>query len=304
MSIKSHIFNPFEQNDCVNIIQPVKQTIPMVVASPHSGRNYSVNFIQASRLTPLRLRSSEDCFIEEIFFTAPELGAPLINALFPRVYVDVNREPFELDPAMFSGPLPDYVTTRNARIAAGLGTIPRVVSNSEEIYRNKLDFAEVEQRIHKFYYPYHQALTHLISKTQRQFGYCILLDCHSMPSGIGGLRNNRTINQKPIDIVLGDCHATSCDPAITTEAEKSLINLGYTVRKNNPYAGGFVTRHYGRPKDGFHTLQIEINRALYMDEMKIERLEDLQTLSINMKQFMASLAALSITQPSFGEAAE
>ena len=288
----------------IRLDRPARQTLPVVVASPHSGRDYPADFIANSPLSPLRLRASEDSFVEEIFAAAPDLGAPLLQALFPRVYVDVNREAFELDPAMYSEPLPNYVTTRNARIAAGLGTIAKVVSNAEQIYRDKLSFTEVEQRIRAFHQPYHQALQGLIEETRAKFGYCILLDCHSMPSGATGQHAGRARRQGPIHAVLGDCHGTACDPMITAEAERLLTGMGYTVRRNNPYAGGYVTRHYGRPRDGIHALQIELNRALYMDEERVERLAGIDPLARDMAALIRGLGGLENPAADLGAAAE
>lgn len=289
---------------CLRVDRPVRQTVPVVVASPHSGRNYPADFVARSALSMRRLRSSEDGFVDEIFAAAPECGAPLLSALFPRVFVDVNREPYELDQSMFVDTLPAYVTTRNARIAAGLGTIARVVSNSEPIYGDKLTFAEVDSRIKRYYDPYHRALASLIEETRETFGFCILLDCHSMPSGAATQRGNGSGRRQPIDVVLGDCHATACDPVVTNRTETLLKELGYAVRRNNPYAGGFVTRHYGRPREDVHALQIELNRGKYMDEARIERLPALGQIADDMAKLIRDLGALRIANPRFSEAAE
>lgn len=252
----------------------------------------------------LRLRSSEDSFVDEIFAAAAALGAPLLRALFPRVFVDVNREPYELDPGMFDAPLPAFVTTRNARIAAGLGTIARVVSNSEPIYGDKLTFAEADQRIKRYYDPYHRALASLIEETRDQFGFCILLDCHSMPSGAATQRGGRSGPTRPLDAVLGDCHGTACDATVTNEAERWLVDMGYAVRRNNPYAGGFVTRNYGRPRDGVHALQIELNRGIYMDESRIERLPAMAKLATDMSGLISALGEIRLPDLRIREAAE
>ena len=289
---------------CLVISRPRRQTLPLVVASPHSGRIYPASFVARSRLPLTRLRSSEDGFVDEIFAAAPTLGAPLLSAQFPRVFVDVNREPYELDPAMFSTPLPSYVTIRNARIAAGLGTIARVVSNAEPVYSDKLTFAEANQRIKDFYDPYHEALATLIDETRALFGFCILLDCHSMPSGAAQQRGGQASQARLVDAVLGDCHATACAPIVTSEAERVLTESGYLVRRNNPYAGGFVTRHYGRPRDGIHALQIELNRGLYMDEARMERLPAIGKLSEDMAGLINKLGAIQLPTIGFDEAAE
>ncbi len=250
-----------------SIIEPAEQTIPLVFASPHSGQQYPPAFVSGSRLHPVMLRRSEDAFVDRIFAAAPRFGAPLLRAHFPRAYVDPNREPFELDPAMFADRLPDYVNVRSPRVAAGLGTIARVVANGEEIYRDKLSFAEALERIEAHYFPYHRALQHLLDATRARFGCYLLIDCHSMPS-IGGPMDADP-GLRRLDIVLGDCYGTSCAPQITALAESVLKGQGLTVRRNVPYAGGYTTRHYGRPADGMHTLQIEVNRCLYLDEERI-----------------------------------
>jgi N-formylglutamate amidohydrolase len=251
------------------IIRPQQQTLPIVFASPHSGVDYSPEFIAASRLDPLTLRKSEDSFVDELFGAAPEYGAPMLRALFPRAYVDPNREPFELDPDMFAEHLPDYTNTESPRVAAGLGTIARLVCSGAEIYDRKLNFGEALDRINRCYRPYHAALTQLIEETCTLFGTCILIDCHSMPS-IGGPMD-RDPGRKRVDFVLGDRHGAACDHRLTDLVRDSLGGMDYVVRRNLPYAGAFTTGHYGVPERGVHALQIEINRALYMDEDRFEK---------------------------------
>jgi N-formylglutamate amidohydrolase len=243
------------------VLEPAPQTAAVIFASPHSGAHYPPEFLVASRLTPHTLRRSEDFCVDRLFSAAPSRGAPLISATFPRAYCDPNREPWELDPSMFEDPLPAWVTTSSVRIGAGLGTIPRIVASGEAIYDHKLRFAEAEARIRLCWEPYHQALRELLDRTRANFGRCLLVDCHSMPSMTGGATP---------DIVLGDAHGTSCAGIITRQTEEFLRLRGYSLRRNDPYAGGFVTRHYGRPRDQVHGLQIEIARRLYMDEHRME----------------------------------
>ncbi|HLI13998.1 MAG TPA: N-formylglutamate amidohydrolase [Alphaproteobacteria bacterium] len=268
---------------------PREQTLPVVFASPHSGANYPPAFVASSRLDPITLRRSEDSYVDEIFAGVVSHGAPLLKALFPRAYIDPNREPFELDPAMFADALPEYANTRSPRIAVGLGTIARVVSNGEEIYRDKLNFAEALRRVEAFYRPYHEALARLVDSTRKRFGVCLLIDCHSMPS-IGGPMDEDA-GRRRYDIVLGDCHGTACAPALTELVEAFLAEQGFEVVRNNPYAGGFTTRHYGKPATGLHALQIEINRALYMNEVTIERGPGLPKLARQMAALAAHLGA-------------
>jgi N-formylglutamate amidohydrolase len=253
----------------LEILQPARQTLPLVLSSPHSGEEYPEDFIAASRLDRLTLRRSEDSFVDELFAAAPALGAPLIRALFPRAYIDPNREPWELDPAMFEDELPSYANTASPRVAAGLGTIARVVANGEEIYGRKLRFADAKARVERCYRPYHAALSAAVGATHRRFGRCLLIDCHSMPS-IGGPQE-RDAGRDRVDFVLGDCFASACAPSIVERVERLLRGQGFVVARNTPYAGGYVTQHYGRPSAGVHALQIEINRALYMDEALLAR---------------------------------
>lgn len=269
------------------VLLPRQQRLPLVVASPHSGSIYPPDFVAASRLAPLALRRSEDSFVDEIFGAAPQLGVPLLRALFPRAFVDPNREPFELDPAMFADRLPDYANTRSPRVAAGLGTIARVVANGADIYREKLQFAQALKRIQDHYWPYHASLRELVEQTHARFGYCLLLDCHSMPSSGGPVE--RDSGGLRFDVVLGDCHGTSCSNALSEAAAHFLARRGYRVSRNKPYSGGFVTRHYGRPEEQLHALQIEINRALYMDEERIARGPGLKVLAADMAALLEAL---------------
>ncbi|EKV30499.1 N-formylglutamate deformylase [Caenispirillum salinarum AK4] len=271
----------------VAVEMPADHRLPMVFASPHSGRNYPDDLLAASRLDASGLRRSEDCFVDELFADVPAMGAPLVKALYPRAYLDPNREPYELDPAMFAEPLPAHVNVTSARVAAGLGTIARVVASGAEIYARKLSFAEAEKRVQTLYRPYHGALRRLIDETVARFGYCMLVDCHSMPSG-GGDPNR----PPPPDMVLGDCFGISCARVMTAVAEERLTAAGYTVTRNAPYAGGFTTRHYGRPEHGVHAMQIEINRRLYMDEAAFTRRPAMESLREDLNRLVEVLAGI------------
>jgi len=273
-----------------DIRAPVEQTVPVIFSSPHSGRIYPPAFVAQSRLDPVRLRRSEDAFIDEIFAAAPAHGAPLLRARFPRAYVDPNREAFELDPAMFEDSLPDYVNTTSARVAAGLGTIARVVTSGEDIYHGSLRFADAKRRIEACYMPYHEALRGLLEATRRRFGACLLIDCHSMPS-VGGPMDRDT-GLRRLDMVLGDCHGTACAPAVTDMAERELQAMRFAVTRNDPYAGGFTTRHYGAPADGVHVLQIEINRAHYMDEATVARGDGLPRLVRHITRLIRAMVRI------------
>jgi N-formylglutamate amidohydrolase len=270
----------------VHVLRPATQTAPMIFASPHSGRHYDPAFLAAARLDALNLRRSEDSFVDELFAAAPENGAPLLVATFPRAFCDANREPWELDPAMFVDPLPPWVNTTSPRVGAGLGTIARVVASGETIYRAKLPFAEAERRVNLFWQPFHDTLSALIGGTHAMFGGCLLIDCHSMPS----YGQTGRPGQRPADFVLGDAHGTACSPQAIRFVERALLDLGYTVRRNEPYAGGFITRHYGRPREHVHALQIEISRELYMDEARIERLDAFSSVQHDIARLIAAIA--------------
>lgn len=279
----------------ISVVEPAILTSPLVFASPHSGSYYPPEFVAQSMLDLAGLRRSEDCFVDDLFGDAPLHGAPLLRAIYPRAFLDVNREPYELDPEMFEGPLPSYVNTSSTRVAAGLGTIARIVSTRREIYRGKLPFAEAERRLAMFYRPYHQRLRALVARARERFGFAVLVDCHSMPSS--GLPLGPDSSPQGIDIVLGDRSGLSCHPLITEAIEDSLRTMQYRVLRNNPYAGGFTTQHYGDPANGIHTVQIEINRALYMDEATLQRTagfgklrSDLRSLIENLDR-VAALAA-------------
>lgn len=281
------------------IIEPQVQVAPFVLSSPHSGRKYPRAFLEASTLDPLSLRRSEDSFVDEVFADAPQLGVPFLCAEFPRAFLDVNREAFELDPLMFDGALPTWVNTRSHRVASGLGTIARIVSDGREIYRGKLNIDDAMERIDRLHRPYHEALGSLMETTQNRFGAACLIDCHSMPSalsasGYGGRRRARA------DIILGNQHGTSCSPVIIEEAERILKGCGYKVTRNEPFAGGYCTQRFGRPATGLHALQIEISRELYMNEATLERTEGLTDLRRNMAllvEVLTGLEAADLTSP-------
>jgi N-formylglutamate amidohydrolase len=272
----------------IDVLAPPEQLIPVVLASPHSGIDYPRDFLSASRLDPHRLRRSEDSFVDEIFGSSVALGAPLLRARFARAYLDPNREPFELDPAMFEDDLPEYVNSLSPRVQAGLGTIARIVATGEDIYSTKLSFADALRRVERLYQPYHRALGQLLAATREQFGFYVLLDCHSMPSSA-----DRGIARRTVDFVLGDCHGSSCRQHLIDVAHRCLTRKGYSVALNAPYAGGFTTGHYGRPDEGGHALQIEINRGLYMNERTLERKPFMAELVRDMEGLVAALAELS-----------
>lgn len=268
------------------VLSPPGVTVPLVFNSPHSGAVYPASFLAASRLDPVALRKSEDCFVDELFGFALACGAPLLRAHFPRAYLDVNREPYELDPRMFDGRLPSFANSRSMRVAGGLGTIARIVGDQQEIYRSKLPVSEALDRIERLYKPYHRTLRGLLQDQQRRFGLAILIDCHSMPST--GLQRDEG---QRADIVIGDRFGTSAAPFFVETLEEALRARGYRVGRNRPYAGGFITEHYGNPVNAVHAIQIEVNRGLYMDERAFTRSTGFAGLQSDLEAALAGFIA-------------
>lgn len=260
---------------------PRRLEAPLVLNSPHSGRAYPRAFLDQSRLEPLALRRSEDAFVDELFAPCVAHGAPLLAATFPRAFIDVNREPFELDPHMFSDRLPSYVNTRSLRVAGGLGTIPRLVGDAQPIYRAPMTSAEALDRIARWYRPYHAQLIGLVDRSLAAFGVCLLLDCHSMPSS--------AVEGGHADFVVGDRFGASAAPFLSDCLIQALGKRGYVVRRNKPYAGGFITEHYGEPAKGRHAIQIEVNRAIYLDERRIEKLPAMAKLTEDLFDVIGEL---------------
>src|ERR1700749_4066240 len=251
---------PFE------IVEPEVWRAPIIFNSPHSGSVYPEDFLNASRIDLPTPRRSEDSFMDELIAGLSARGFPVVRVNFPRSYVDVNREPYELDPRMFSGRLRSFANTRSMRVAGGLGTIPRVVGDGQEIYGERIAVDDALARIEQLYKPYHRAPRPLINKAHRAFGTVIVVDCHSMPS-VGVSREEP---RRP-DVVIGDRYGTSCAPILADTVEEAMRGLGYSVGRNKPYAGGFITEHYGNPASGLHTIQLELNRAVHMDERRREK---------------------------------
>lgn len=276
----------------ITLAEPDRPSLPVVLASPHSGRRYAPEFLALVEVPEDELRRAEDAFVDRLFAAAPELGVPLLSAEFPRSMVDVNREALELDPEMFEGALPAEANTRSPRVAAGLGAIPRLSAGGRPLYRRPLPVAEGLASIERFWRPYHRALAQLVTAAQARFGVVLLLDCHSMPSagGLGDTAGGETL----ADIVLGDAFGQSCHPLLVERAEAYLAGHGYAVVRNTPYAGGFTTRHYGRPAEGIHALQIEINRALYLDEARIEPIDAFAAVSRDLLGLVEALGQASL----------
>jgi len=272
---------PFE------ILEPAEGKGPVLFNSPHSGSTYPRDFLATSRLDIGTLRRSEDSFVDELIAGVVKHGFPLMRAHFPRCFVDVNREPYELDPRMFEGRLPSFANTRSMRVAGGLGTVARVVGDAQEIYDQRIPVDDALRRIESLYKPYHRSLRRLFTKLHRDFGAAMLVDCHSMPSTAG----HRDERPRP-EFVIGDRYGTSCVGVVSETVELTLRTLGYSVSRNKPYAGGFITEHYGNPAAGLHAIQLEFNRGLYMDERRFERATGFGRLAADLEILADALAAV------------
>lgn len=283
-------FNDFLNTAAFEVLGKDTQTMPIIFNSPHSGAIYPPRFLSLSRLDARTIRASEDMDVHELFKAAPQLGAVLQQANFPRAYLDVNREPYELDARMFFAPLPPYVNSGSMRVAGGLGTIARIVAENRDIYATKLDPEDALARIELIYRPYHDSLRHLLAQTHGRFGHALLIDCHSMPSQQSCKTAAESSEPRP-DMIVGDRYGTSCRTDLIDYAVMLLRQAGFSVSKNRPYAGGFITEHYGRPQRDLNAFQIEINRQLYMDETTLQRHSGFDALQKALGQFMQDLMA-------------
>ena len=268
------------------LIEPLRRTAPLIFASPHSGRRYPPDLLAQARAGLLSLRRSEDIYVDELFAGAAGHGSLVLSASVARAYVDLNRDASELDQEMFEERLPQSCASATPRVQAGLGAIPRVTGDGQPIYRRKLTLADAERRIAAVHKPYHALLAGLVADTKTEFGCAVLIDCHSMPSSARGAHAP--------DVVLGDRFGASCHPSVTALAEVCLRRLGYRVARNAPFAGGHTTQTYGRPARGVHALQIELNRALYVDERSLERTTGFMRVRADMGRLAETLATAAL----------
>ena len=252
-----------------DVLEPQgERHVPFVFNAPHSGTHYPRDLIRLTQLDRRTLRRSEDTFVDELFAGVTGLGARLMRANFPRVYVDLNRQADELDPKMFDAPLTVPANPESPRVAGGLGVIAKIVGERQAIYGGLLPPSEATERLLRYYVPYHERLDTLVDEACRTFGTAVLVDCHSMPSG--AVRNaEEKCGDRP-DVILGDRFGTSCSSAFSEEFARLLRGRGYVVGRNRPYAGGYITERHGRPPQ-VHAIQLEVNRALYMDEANFRR---------------------------------
>lgn len=269
------------------LLRPQEQATSVIFASPHSGRVYPPAFLAQSVLESAALRSSEDAFVDELFAHAPAIGAPLLLADVPRAFIDLNRAPDELDPALIEGVLRQ---PHNPRVSSGIGVIPRVVSGGRQIYRGKLGMIEAEARLREHWHPYHEALRVLIEQTHATFGEAILVDCHSMPHE--AIESHTRPGLPRPEVVLGDRYGAAAGAHVTEAIETAFAEAGLRVARNAPFAGAFIAQSYGRPSAGRHVVQVEIDRSLYMDEARVERGPNFSGFRAVMSAVLARIAEI------------
>ncbi len=277
----------FTAETAFDVLAPAQQRVPFVFNSPHSGRIYPQRFLDLAQLDGWQIRRSEDCFVDELYAGAVALGAPLLRAHFPRAYLDVNREPLELDPAMFTHAFSMPINAASPRVAAGLGTVPKLVGEGRSIYRYRLRPEEALMRLETCYFPYHSVLKALVDETVRQFGFCVLIDCHSMPGQITHPEDGTQPH-----FIIGDRFGQTASAAFSIAAIALLRQAGFNVSHNRPYAGGFITENYGSPGKNVHAIQIETSRRLYLDEARYLRSSNFTAFQTELTQFCASIMSL------------
>lgn len=267
------------------IIGPVEPTAPVVLASPHSGREYPPAFLAQSRLSLGQLRRAEDAYVDELLGDAVALGVPLVAARYGRAYLDLNRDVDELDPAMIADPLPPSAGQASDRVAAGLGVVPRIAAHGLDIYASRLRLADVQSRVGALHRPYHTAIDELLVRARQRHGYAVLLDCHSMPTPPGAA----TAPQ----FVLGDLHGQTAAPCLVEAIEAVISRDGFRVARNTPYAGGYTTLRHADPADGIHVVQVEVDRALYMDSARLARHAGFTAVAATLKRLVGALLTLA-----------
>ncbi|WP_298841691.1 N-formylglutamate amidohydrolase [uncultured Roseobacter sp.] len=269
------------------ISQPEYLSSCVVFASPHSGRDYPWSMMRRSVLDNHVIRSSEDAFVDNLFESATEFGSPFLRAGAPRAFVDLNRSPDELDPALISGVRRQG---HNPRVSSGLGVIPRVVANGRAIYNGKISLSEARERLDEYWYPYHATLQELLDTAHRRFGQAVLIDCHSMPrEAVAGIA--RTSSCRP-EVVLGDRFGAAASGDVVDRVEAAFISAGFAVARNAPFAGAYIAQAYGRPSRAQHAVQIEIDRSLYMNEQTITPNGDYEAVRAALRGVIAEVAQI------------
>ena len=248
---------------------------PIVLSSPHSGQFFPKGFLEKTKLSAFELRDSEDIYVTELIKAASNTGIPLISANIHRTFVDLNRDKIEIDDSMYFDKKKSTEGHNSRRCRVGLGVIHRVVSQHKKIYDGLISYAQIQERIKYAYDPYHKRLNQLIEKVRKKFGFCLLIDCHSMPEKICHIMNE----EKMVDFCLGNLFDESCSEKITHKLQKTLEAYKWRVELNRPYAGAFVTLNYCQPRKKIFTLHFEINKSVYADENTLEKNINFQHVS-------------------------
>lgn len=269
--------------------RPAKRTSFVVFSSPHSGCDYPKEMLEQSILDPLTLRSSEDVYVDRLFENTPKYGSVFLNALYPRAWLDLNRRSDEFDPALIADVTPRSL---NARVLSGLGVVPRVVANGRAIYSGKLSRAEADARIVQVWQPYHLMLETILRETKILFGQALLIDCHSMPRE--ALKYARTPKGIRPQIVLGDRYGASASSALISDVEAAFRAEGFDVMRNVPFAGAYISQHYGRPAQNQHCIQVEIDRSIYMNESTLEPSDGYEDVRLALDGAARRIAGLEI----------
>ena len=276
---------------------PEQRRTSVIFSSPHSGRDYPPGFLRRSVLDERTIRSSEDAFVDDLLDCVPDLGAPLLAARCPRAFVDLNRGPDELDPAVIEGLRP---AGYNPRVSSGLGVIPRVVAGGKAIYRGKLSPDEVMARIDDHWSPYHTCLAGLIAEARADFGEAIVIDMHSMPHE--AVDSIAAAGARRPEIVLGDRFGAAAGGHVVDRIEAAFETAGLRTLRNAPFAGAYIAQHYGRPAGGAHVVQIEIDRALYMNEREIRPNGNYKGFKKTLAGILAEIIEIGQSRPQLAAA--
>jgi N-formylglutamate deformylase len=268
---------------------PQAAEVPLVFDSPHSGSHYPGNFRFCCPFDVLR--TAEDTYVDELYAAAPELGATLIAAVFPRSYLDPNRAVDDLDTALIDEPWPSPLKPSH-RTRAGLGLVRRVARTGTPIYDRKLSISEILARVEQYHVPYHRVLDEACSRLHGKFGVVWHVNCHSMPSQRSAKKGGQCA-----DFVLGDRDGTTCEPGFTDFVAGVLRARGYTVRINEVYKGVEIVKRQGRPAERRHSLQIEVDRALYMNQKTLEKSEGFARLQTDITHLIDALKTFTSTLP-------
>jgi len=277
---------PLPTDQPFRIVGAPTEAAPILLSSPHSGREYPPAFLAQSRLTLGQLRRAEDAYVDELLTESVALGVPLIAARYGRAYLDLNRDADEIDPGMIADPLPPSAGHASDRVAAGLGVLPRIAAHGLDIYASRLRLAEVEGRLASLHRPYHRAICDMLDRAHRRHGYAVLLDCHSMPTPPGGPASAP-------QFVLGDLHGSAASPRLVDAVEGAIKASGFRVARNAPYAGGYTTLHHADPANGVHVVQIEVDRALYMDPARLTRHPGFGAVAATLRRVTSTVLTLA-----------